>query len=88
LPRYHHQWLPDVIEAETGAFTPEVVAGLRQLGHTVDVPGDSAEGGRGSSHVWGNLQTVEWDRQRNVLLGGSDPRNPVGSAQVQATTTP
>ncbi|HEY0333767.1 MAG TPA: gamma-glutamyltransferase [Stenotrophomonas sp.] len=82
LPRYHHQWLPDVIEAESGAFSPQVVAGLRKLGHTVDVPGDSAEGGRGSSHVWGNLQTVEWDRRENVLHGGSDPRNPVGSAKV------
>ena len=88
LPRYHHQWLPDVIEAESGAFTPEVVAGLRKLGHTVDVPGDSAEGGRGSSHVWGNLQTVEWDLRGNVLRGGSDPRNPVGSARVEASTTP
>jgi len=88
LPRYHHQWLPDRIEAESGAFTPEVVAGLRKLGHTVDVPGDSAEGGRGSSHVWGNLQTVEWDLRGNVLRGGSDPRNPVGSAQVQATAAP
>jgi len=88
LPRYHHQWLPDVIEAESGAFTPEVAAGLRKLGHTLDVPGDSAEGGRGSSHVWGNLQTVEWDRRSNVLRGGSDPRNPVGSAQVQANATP
>jgi len=87
LPRYHHQWLPDRIEAESGAFTPEVVAGLRKLGHNVDVPGDSAAGGRGSSHVWGNMQTVEWDLRGNVLRGGSDPRNPVGSAQVQAATT-
>jgi len=88
LPRYHHQWLPDVIEAESGAFTADTVAGLRKLGHTVDVPGDSAEGGRGSSHVWGNLQTVEWDLRGNVLRGGSDPRNPVGSAKVEANTTP
>lgn len=88
LPRYHHQWLPDRIQAESGAFTPEVVAGLRKLGHTVDVPGDSAAGGRGSSHVWGNMQTVEWDLRGNVLRVGSDPRNPVGSAQVQAAATP
>lgn len=82
LPRYHHQWLPDTIEAEGGAFGPDVVAGLRKLGHTVDIPGDSAAGGRGSSHVWGNLQTVEWDLRGHVLRGGSDPRNPVGSAEV------
>ncbi len=83
LPRYHHQWLPDEISAESGAFTPEVARQLQAMGHKVDLPGDSAEGGRGSSHVWGNLQTVEWDRRSNTLSGGSDPRNPVGSAEVR-----
>jgi len=85
LPRYHHQWMPDVIEAEGGAFAPTVVQGLRALGHTLKLPGDEAVGGRGSSHVWGNLQTVEWNLRDNTLRGGSDPRNPVGKAQVQAT---
>ncbi|KRG88369.1 gamma-glutamyltransferase [Stenotrophomonas daejeonensis] len=85
LPRYHHQWLPDVIDAESGAFTPETVSQLQQMGHKIDLPGDSAAGGRGSSHVWGNLQTVEWDRRDNTLRGGSDPRNPVGSAEVRRT---
>lgn len=83
LPRYHHQWLPDEISAETGAFSPEVAKQLQAMGHKVELPGDAAEGGRGSSHVWGNLQTVEWDRRSNVLSGGSDPRNPVGSAEVR-----
>jgi len=31
---------------------------------------------------WGNLQTVSWDKRANTLEGGSDPRNPVGSAEV------
>jgi gamma-glutamyltranspeptidase/glutathione hydrolase len=82
LPRYHHQWLPDEISAETGALSVETIKQLQAMGHKIELPGDSAEGGRGSSHVWGNLQTVEWDRRTNVLSGGSDPRNPVGSAAV------
>ena len=82
LPRYHHQWLPDAIEAETGAFDEATIKQLQAMGHKIDLPGDTAAGGRGSSHVWGNLQTVEWDRLSNTLQGGSDPRNPVGSAQV------
>jgi gamma-glutamyltranspeptidase / glutathione hydrolase len=82
LPRYHHQWLPDLIEAESDAFDAETVKQLQAMGHKIDLPGDVAAGGRGSSHVWGNLQTVEWDRKANKLYGGSDPRNPVGSAQV------
>ena len=84
LPRYHHQWMPDVIEAESGAFTPQVAQALQALGHTLKLPGDEAAGGRGSSHVWGNLQTVEWDLSGNALHGGSDPRNPVGKAAVEA----
>ena len=84
LPRYHHQWLPDVIDAESNALDADTVKQLQAMGHQVELPGDSAEGGRGSSHVWGNLQTVEWDRRSNTLSGGSDPRNPVGSAEVRA----
>src|SRR3546814_19627890 len=66
--------MPDVIEAETGAFTPEVVEGLRAMGHTVEVPGEAAGNSRRSSHVWGNLQTVAWDLSTNTLSGGTDPR--------------
>ncbi len=87
LPRYHHQWMPDVISAESGALSPQVVSSLRAMGHTVKVPEDDADDdGRRSSHVWGNLQTVEWDKSSNTLFGGSDPRNPVGAAKVQLTS--
>ncbi|CAD7732646.1 Glutathione hydrolase proenzyme [Xanthomonas hydrangeae] len=86
LPRYHHQWLPDVIEAESNAFSPQTAKALQAMGHALKLPGDTAAAGRGSSHVWGNLQTVEWDKRSNVLSGGSDPRNPVGKAQVQLAT--
>ncbi|MDR6991475.1 gamma-glutamyltransferase [Luteimonas sp. 3794] len=84
LPRYHHQWMPDTISAESDAFSADTAAKLRAMGHTVDLPGDRAAGGRGSSHVWGNLQTIEWNRANGTLTGGSDPRNPVGSAKVEA----
>ena len=73
LPRFHHQWLPDVISAEAGALSPDTVAALRAMGHTVNA-GESP---------WGNLQTVAWDRRAGTLEGGTDPRNPVGSAEVQ-----
>ena len=86
LPRYHHQWMPDVVQAESGAFDADLAARLRAMGHTLRLPEDSA-GGRGSSHTWGNMQTVLWDRRGNVLTGGSDPRNRVGSAEVRATAT-
>lgn len=82
LPRYHHQWWPDVVGAESGAFAPEVAAQLRAKGHTLNLPEDRVSG-RASSHVWGNMQTVLWDRRGNVLEAGTDPRNSVGSARVE-----
>ena len=72
LPRFHHQWLPDVISAEKGALSPATVQALQAMGHAVNA-GES---------TWGNVQTVQWDRRANTLLGGSDPRNPVGKADV------
>ncbi|MDQ3039826.1 MAG: gamma-glutamyltransferase, partial [Pseudomonadota bacterium] len=83
LPRYHHQWLPDVVQAERNALTPQVATALQAMGHTLSLPPDVAQAGRGSSHVWGNLQTVLWDRATNVLSGGSDPRSPVGKSTVE-----
>ncbi|MFR0657303.1 hypothetical protein SB719_22420, partial [Pantoea sp. SIMBA_079] len=76
------QWMPDVVSAESDAFSADTAAALRAMGHTVDLPGDRAAGGRGSSHVWGNLQTIEWNRAAGTLTGGSDPRNPTGAAKV------
>ena len=86
LPRFHHQWLPDRISAEGGAFTPQVITELRAMGHDVDSPDEEDEmrraQGRTSSHSWGNLQTVAWNLRDNTLEGGTDPRNDVGSAEV------
>ncbi|MGH8031121.1 MAG: gamma-glutamyltransferase [Luteimonas sp.] len=86
LPRFHHQWMPDVIDAESKALSADAVKTLRAMGHSVDAPdaaiADESRGTR-SSHVWGNLQTVEWNKTNNTLGGGSDPRNPVGAVKVQ-----
>ena len=81
LPRFHHQWMPDSIGIEKGALSPESVAGLRSLGHTVVVPGEVQ--GRRSSDAWGNLQAVEHDRRTGLLRAGTDPRNPVGKGEVR-----
>ncbi len=34
-PRFHHQWLPDVLYLEEESFSPSVIARLREYGHTV-----------------------------------------------------
>ncbi|HEY0505434.1 MAG TPA: gamma-glutamyltransferase [Lysobacter sp.] len=74
-PRIHHQWMPDVITAEQGALSPETVKALEAMGHKVNA----------GERTWGNLQTVSWDKRSNTLEGGTDPRNPVGKADVLVT---
>ena len=83
LPRYHHQWLPDVLGIERYALPNDVVAQLREWGHDVLVPGEDTQGRR-SSDAWGNMNTVEWDRKAGVLRAAGDPRNPEGKGQVVA----
>jgi len=75
LPRFHHQYLPDEISLEPGALSPDVVKKLEAMGHKVTFESD----------VWGRMQAVEWDRVSNTLSGGTDPRNPVGKAEVIKT---
>jgi len=72
LPRFHHQWQPDTISAESGALDDATARALQAMGHTVS-PGES---------TWGNLQTVRWNKRSNTLEGGTDPRNPMGKALV------
>ena len=81
LPRYHHQWMPDVLGIERHALSAEVVAALRAMGHVVVVPGEDNQGRR-SSDAWGNMNTVLWDRRDDTLSAGSDPRNNTGKAEV------
>ena len=73
--------MPDVIDTESGAMTAEVVARLRAMGHAVDVP-EEGDAAKNSSHTWGNMNTVLWDRPSNTLSGGTDPRSPVGKSEV------
>jgi len=83
LPRYHHQWQPDQVFIESNAFSEKLITQLQDIGHVIEQPGDNPAKGRGSSHVWGNMQIVEWNRKDNRLDGGSDPRHPTGSNQVK-----
>ncbi|CAN5124573.1 gamma-glutamyltransferase [soil metagenome] len=74
MPRFHHQYLPDTIAAEPGAFSPVTVTALQAMGHVVET----------SAAPWSfvYLHAVDWDRRTNTLRGGADPRNPPGSARV------
>lgn len=70
-PRFHHQYLPDIVEYETAAFSEELIARLRALGHHLEP----------HKRRWGNMQAVQWDRRRGRITAASDPRG-VGEALV------
>ncbi|GAA0723038.1 gamma-glutamyltransferase [Dokdonella soli] len=72
-PRYHHQYLPDVISAEKGAFTPDEVKALEAMGHKVSE----------SERRWGFMNAVTWDRKTGAMHAGSDPRGTSGSGVVK-----
>ena len=67
-PRYHHQYLPDRIEIEPGAFSQQWIEALRARGHAVQ------EGQR----KWGNMQAVYLDRQTGRITSTNDPRGRAG----------
>jgi gamma-glutamyltranspeptidase/glutathione hydrolase len=71
-PRIHHQYLPDVVQAEPGALSDAERAGLQALGHTIQA------GGR----RWGNLQVVIWNKATGTMDAASDPRGD-GAATIQ-----
>jgi len=70
--RYHHQYLPDAITYEPGAFSAEEITALEALGHHL----------KARSRPYGNMQAVFWDRENNKVTAASDPRGN-GQASVQ-----
>ncbi len=71
VPRYHHQYLPDVVEHEPGAFTAAEMKDLQGRGYNLKDVGRS----------YGNQQVLFWDKQDGRLESASDPRG-VGSSEV------
>lgn len=63
-PRYHHQYLPDQIEVEPGAFPQDVLDDLQLRGHVVQV----------GERKWGNMQAVWIDKATGKAVAASDPR--------------
>ena len=36
MPRFHHQWLPDVIQIEAQGFSIETIQALKAKGHSIE----------------------------------------------------
>lgn len=63
-PRFHHQWLPDVLQFEPGALSAEEQAALVARGHVLK-PLDER---------YGNLQAVIWRPADDAVEAAADPR--------------
>ena len=70
--RFHHQYLPDEVMVEPGAFDATTSAALEKMGYTLK-----------QREPWGFMNVVTWDRLTNQLDAASDPRRPSGLGQVQ-----
>jgi gamma-glutamyltranspeptidase/glutathione hydrolase len=68
-PRFHHQYLPDRIEAEPDTFSSEVRDELTLKGHVVHL----------APRNWGNMQAVWIDRASGRAFAASDPRGAGGA---------
>ncbi len=63
-PRFHHQFLPDAVQHEKGAFSPVVATNLQKRGHTL----------KPVSRQYGNMQAILWQRKKGKLTGLTDRR--------------
>ena len=70
--RFHHQYMPDVVMVEPGAFDTPTSEALTRMGYTLK-----------EREPWGFMNVVIWDRRTNKLDAASDPRRPDGLGKVQ-----
>ena len=64
MPRFHHQYLPDVVEYEPGAFSADEARELAARGHELTL---RAAG-------YGNMQAIVWYKKTKRVEAASDPR--------------
>ena len=63
-PRFHHQWLPDVLSVEENGLSPSVVSALENMGYRVRMRGE-----QGTAHsIWFDQRSGQWQ-------GAADPRD-------------
>ncbi len=75
-PRFHHQWLPDVVNVEKW-FSPDTLSILRTMGYKVQIglgEGDNV------SPYWSEAECIAVDPKSGERLGASDERASGGKA--------
>ena len=75
--RFHHQWLPDIINYEKFGFSPDTIRELSRRGHILREAG-----------AQGVAQIIIYDPKEDILEGGSDRRVADGAAVGVAGRSP
>ncbi|MES2391298.1 MAG: gamma-glutamyltransferase [Acidobacteriota bacterium] len=75
-PRFHHQYLPDVLQFER-AFNADTVNALEAMGYKTAQASAKDEKTDGT---WGDSELIEVDAKTGVLMGGQDHRHHFGKA--------
>jgi gamma-glutamyltranspeptidase/glutathione hydrolase len=75
-PRFHHQYLPDMLQLEK-AFPLDVINTLKAAGYTVSRANEADEKSPGA---WGDSEMIYIDPQTHTLMGGQDQRHKFGKA--------
>jgi gamma-glutamyltranspeptidase/glutathione hydrolase len=70
-PRFHNQWLPDVLNVEQW-FSPDTVQRLRKMGYNVKF---GLHDGEEVSPYWSDAECIAVDPKTGDRLGASDYRN-------------
>jgi gamma-glutamyltranspeptidase/glutathione hydrolase len=70
-PRFHNQWLPDVLNVERW-FSPDTVQALQKMGYKVQIGLGSGEY---VSPYWSDAECIAIDPKTGERLGASDGRN-------------
>ena len=73
-PRFHHQYLPDVLDFEK-SFPVATVGALKGMGYPVSRANEADEGIAG---VWGDSELIGVDEKTGRLVGGQDKRHGFG----------
>ncbi|MBT3016895.1 MAG: gamma-glutamyltransferase [Candidatus Thiodiazotropha sp. (ex Clathrolucina costata)] len=75
-PRFHHQYLPDMIQFEPDAFSDSLKQQLTAMGHNL----------KPLDRQYGNMHGILWDKREGKVEAASDPRG-LGLAQVVKTSS-
>ena len=75
-PRFHHQYLPDILQFEKSFPLPTIEA-LKATGYTTKRESEFDEKSPGT---WGDSELIERDPLTNKLRGGQDHRHSFGKA--------